>query len=129
MTFNTLKKAFIFNVIFHYYNSDYKIVIKTDALNYVSKDILSQYNEDEVFYSVVYFSKKHNSTEYNYEIYNKKFMIIVCVFEEWCLKFEDFISSVEVITDYKNLKYFIFIKQLSCHQAHLSGTRQEWLPI
>ena len=110
MAFNILKKAFISDVILYYYNPDHKIVIETDISDYVFRDILSQYNEDEVFYSVVYFSKKHNSVEYNYKIYNKKFMIIVCIFEEWCLKLEDFIFSVEVITDYKNLKYFIFIK-------------------
>ena len=44
-------------------------------------------------------------------------MIIVCAFEEWCLKLEGFTFSVEVITDHKNLEYFMFIKQLSCCQA------------
>ena len=97
-------------MIFHYYNSDHKIIIKTDISNYVSESILSQYNENEVLYSVIYFSKKHNLTECNYEIYDKKFIIIIHVFEEWCLKLEGFTFSVKIITDYKNLKYFIFIK-------------------
>ena len=114
MTFNILKKTFIFNVIFYYYNSDHKIVIKTDVSDYMSEGILSQYNEDEVFHSVAYFLKKHNLAECNYEIYDKEFMIIVYAFKKWHLKLEDFISSVEVITNYKNLKYFMFIKQLSC---------------
>ena len=55
MTFNTLKEAFISDVILHHYNSDHKIVIKTDASDYVSKDILFQYNENGVLHSVIYF--------------------------------------------------------------------------
>ena len=111
---------FTFNVILHYYNSDHKIVIEIDALNYVFKDILFQYDENEVFHSVAYFFKKHNSIKCNYEIYNKELMIIVYAFEEWCSKLEDFICSVEMITDHKNLKYFMSIKQLSHHQARWS---------
>ena len=82
MVFNTLKKAFTSDVILHHYNSNYKIVIETDVSNYVSENILSQYNEDKVLYSVIYFSKKHNSTECNYKIYDKKLIIIICAFEE-----------------------------------------------
>jgi len=57
-------------------------MIEINALNYVFEDILSQYNENEVLHSVTYFFKKHNSVECNYEIYDKKLMIIVYAFEE-----------------------------------------------
>ncbi len=57
-------------------------MIEINALNYVFEDILSQYDENEILHSVVYFLKKHNSVECNYEIYNKKLMIIVCAFEK-----------------------------------------------
>ena len=117
MTFNILKKAFISDVIFHHYNSDHKIVIEADASDYVSENILSQYNEDEVLHLVTYFLKKHNSTECNYEIYNKKLKVIVYAFEEWHSELEGSTSSIKVITDHKNLKYFMFIKQFSHHQA------------
>ena len=92
-------------------------MVETDASNYVFKGILSQYNEDGVLHSVAYFSKKHNSAKCNYEIYDKELMIIIHAFKKWCPEFEGFISSVKVITNYKNLKYFMSIKQLSCHQA------------
>ena len=82
MVFNTLKEIFISNVIFCHYNLNHKIVIETNVSNYMFENILSQYNKNEVLHSVIYFLKKHNSTECNYEIYNKKFMIIVYVFEE-----------------------------------------------
>ena len=120
MAFNILKEIFISDVIFHHYNLDYKIVIKTDISDYMFKNILSQYNENEVLHLVVYFLKKHNSVKYNYEIYNKKFMIIIHVFKEWYSELEGFIFSIKIITDHKNLKYFIFIKQFSHHQVHWS---------
>ena len=120
MTFNILKETFISDVILCHYNPNHKIIIEINISDYVFKNILFQYNENEVLYSIIYFAKKYNSVECNYKIYNKKFIIIVHVFEEWHLKLEGFTSSIEVITDYKNLKYFIFIKQFSCHQTHWS---------
>jgi len=95
-------------------------VIEIDASNYVFKDILSQYDENEILHSVAYFSKKHNSVECNYEIYNKELMIIVHAFEKWWSELEDSIYSVEMITDHKNLEYFMSTKQLSRHQARWS---------
>ncbi len=115
IAFNILKKVFTFKIILHYYNSDHKIVIEINALNYVFKDILSQYDENEILHSVAYFSKKHNSVKCNYEIYNKELMIIVCAFEKWWSELEDFIYSVEMITNHKNLEYFMSIKQLNHH--------------
>jgi len=41
-------------------------------------------------------------------------MTIVRAFEEWRLKLKNSIYLIEIIIDYKNLKYFILIKQLSC---------------
>ena len=82
MAFNILKKIFIFDVIFHYYNPDHKIIIKTDVSDYVFESILFQYNKDKVLYSVVYFLKKHNSVKCNYKIYDKEFIIIIHVFKK-----------------------------------------------
>ncbi len=110
IAFNTLKKIFTFKIILCHYNSDHKIVIEINALNYMFKDILSQYDENEILHSAAYFSKKHNSVECNYEIYDKELMIIVRTFEKWWSELEDSIYSVEMITNHKNLKYFMSIK-------------------
>ncbi len=120
IAFNILKKVFTFKIILRHYNSDHKIVIEINVSNYVFKDILFQYDENEIFHSVTYFSKKHNSVECNYEIYDKKLMIIVYAFEKWWSELEDFIYSVKIITNHKNLEYFMSIKQLSHHQARWS---------
>ena len=56
--------------------------------------------------------------ECNYEIYDKKLLIIIQVFEEWRLELKNIEKSVKVIFDHKNLKYFMLIKLLSWRQAH-----------
>ncbi len=83
IAFNILKKVFTFKIILDHYNSDHKIVIEINTSNYVFKNILFQYDENKILYSVAYFSKKHNSIECNYEIYDKKLMIIVHAFKKW----------------------------------------------
>jgi hypothetical protein len=65
---------------------------------------------------VVYFLKKHNAIECNYEIYDKELIIIVRYFEEWRSKLKKIAFFISVIFDYKNLKYFTSTKQLSRRQ-------------
>ena len=120
IAFNILKKVFTFKIILRHYNLDHKIVIEINASNYVFKDILFQYDENEILHSIAYFSKKHNSVECNYEIYDKKLMIIVCTFKKWWSELEDSIYFVEMIMNHKNLEYFMSTKQLSRCQAHWS---------
>ena len=115
IAFNTFKKVFTFKIILCHYNSNHKIVIKINTSNYVFKNILFQYDENKILHSVTYFLKKHNSIECNYEIYDKEFMIIVYAFEKWWSELEDFIYSIKMITNHKNLEYFMSTKQLSCH--------------
>ncbi len=120
IAFNILKKVFTFKIILCHYNSDHKIVIEINALNYLFEDILFQYDENEILHLITYFLKKHNSVKCNYEIYDKELMIIVCAFKKWWSELENFIYFVEMIMNYKNLEYFMSIKQLSHHQAHWS---------
>ena len=105
-----MKKAFTSDVILCHYNSDLKIIVETDVSDYVSGGILFQYDKNDVLHLIAYFSKKHNPAECNYEIYNKELMAIVCAFEEWRSELEDFTYPINVITDHKNLEYFMFTK-------------------
>ena len=118
--FDALKKAFMSDVILRHYNLDLKIIVETDTSDYVSGGILSQYDKNDVLHPIAYFSKKHNSAECNYEIYDKELMAIICTFEEWCPELEGSTYLINVITDHKNLEYFMFTKQLSRRQAHWS---------
>ena len=63
-----------------------------------------------MLYSVIYFFICILPAEYNYDIYNKKLLIIIHTFKKWRFKLEGAAEQVQVITDYKNLEYFIIIK-------------------
>ena len=51
-----------------------------------------------------------SSAECNYDIYNKKLITIICTFEEWRPELKSAAEQIQVITDHKNLKYFMIIK-------------------
>ncbi len=53
------------------------------------------------------------SAELNYEIHNKKLLIIIIAFNKWRVYLEEFKYSIKVYIDYKNLLYFIIIKILN----------------
>ena len=111
--FDTLKSAFTSETVFRHYDPSLPIVIEIDASNYISGGILSQYRKDGILYLVAYFSKKYNLAECNYKIYNKELIVIIRAFKEQRPKLEGSETSIDVITDYKNLEYFILTKQLS----------------
>ena len=62
---------------------------------------------------MIYYSIKMSSAECNYEIYDKELLVIIRVFKLWRLELEEIEKSVTVVSDYKNLEYFITIKLLS----------------
>ena len=65
-----------------HFDPDKEIIIETDASDYVSAGILSQYDENDTLHPVAFFSKKHSPAECNYEIYYKELMAIIRCFEE-----------------------------------------------
>ena len=77
-----LKHAFITASILAHFNPNREVLVKANASNYVSAEILSQRDKKEVLYPVAFFLKKYSLAEYNYEIYNKKLITIVYCFEE-----------------------------------------------
>ena len=87
--------------------------MKADASDYVSAEVLFQRDEEGVLYSIVFFSKKHFSTECNYEIYDKELMTIVRCFEEWRAELKESSHIIKVLSDHKNLEYFMITKLLS----------------
>ena len=57
-------------------------VVETDASDYVSARVLSQYDDQGILHPVAFFSKKHAPAECNSEIYDKELLAVVRAFEE-----------------------------------------------
>ena len=79
---NALKKAFINAPILIHFNSNKQVLVKVDVFDYVFVGILSQYDDNDILHPIAFFSKKHFSTECNYEIYDKELMTIIRCFEK-----------------------------------------------
>ena len=116
-SFQELKKAFTTAPVLAYFDFDKEILLETDASDYVSAGVLSQRDDSGVLHPVAFFSKKHSPAEYNYEIYDKELIAIVRYLEEQRSKYEGSPYVIEILSDYRNLEYFITTKLLSRRQA------------
>jgi hypothetical protein len=65
------KVAFTTAPVLSHFDCEKAIVLETDASNYVSAGVLTQYDDQGILHPVAFFSKKHTSAEENYKIYNQ----------------------------------------------------------
>ena len=64
------------------FDSDKLLTVKSDSSDCITEEVLSQSDSQRVLHSVIYFSTCISSAECNYDIYNKKLLIIICTFKE-----------------------------------------------
>ena len=91
--------------------------METDASDYVSTRVMSQHDDNGILHPVAFFSKKHTPIECNYEIYDKELMAIIRCVEEWRVELESTPHPIQVVSDYRNLKYFMSTKLLNRRQG------------
>ena len=95
------------------FNLAKKIIIEID-INMSALDlVLSQPDEKKRLYPIIFYSKKFTASKLNYDIYDKKLLVIVNNFKIWRIYLEELKHTIKVYTDYKNLKSFISIKILN----------------
>ncbi len=116
--FDNLKKQISSISVLRHFNVKHQAILKINAFNYVKDDILSQYNDENVLHSIVFYSKSIISAECNYHIYDKKLLAIIRCFEYWWLELEDTELSIQMFTDHQTLKIFMKNKQLTWQQAN-----------
>jgi hypothetical protein len=115
--FDHLKNTFMSAPVLARFDPDRDVIVETDASNYVSAGVLSQYDDDGILHPVAYFSKKYSPAECKYEIYDKELMAIIRAFEEWRPELQSVINPIRVLSDHKNLEYFTTTKLLNQRQA------------
>ncbi len=117
--FEGLKKAFTSAPVLAHFDPDKETWLETDASDYVVASVLSQRQEDGQIHPVAFLSKKMSPQECNYEIYDKELLAIVRSFEEWHpeLAGTPVEDPIRILTDHKNLEYFMTSKQLNRRQA------------
>ena len=60
-----------------HFDPDKKTVLKTDTSQYITDNVLSQYNNDDSLHSIAFYNKNMLSVKCNYHIYDKKLLIII----------------------------------------------------
>jgi hypothetical protein len=116
IAFEQLKKLVIEALVLSYFSFELETFLESDSSDYVSVEILSQKENDDLIRSITYFSKILSSVECNYEIYDKELLTIIKCFEQWRAELQSIESSTNVLIDHKSLKYSMIIKKLNRRQ-------------
>ncbi len=116
--FDNLKKQISSTSVLRHFDVKRQAILKIDAFDYVKDDILSQYDDENVLHSIVFYSKSMVSAECNYHIYDKKLLAIIQCFEHWRFELESTELSIQMFTDHQTLKIFMKNKQLTQRQAN-----------
>ena len=56
---------------------------------------------------MAYYLKKYTPVKSNYKIHNKELLVIIYYLEVWNTELRSISKGFDIITDYKNIKYFI----------------------
>ena len=78
--FSNLKKRFAKEPILVTFNLEKPIIMETDSSNKAIRALISQPDNKGRMHLVAFYSRKLNSAELNYDIYNKELLAIVAAF-------------------------------------------------
>ena len=121
LAFDKLKRAFITAPILKYFNPNKPCIIETDSSDFAIGGVISQYDDDNnLLHPIAFFSRKLTTAERNYEIYDKELLSIITAFKEWRAYLEGSQFQITILSDHKNLEYFMTTKQLNRRQARWS---------
>ena len=117
--FTDLKQRFLSGPVLQRFDFDRRCRVETDASDFVCGGVLLQPdpNADERWLPVAFFSSKMTPAECNYEIYDKELLAIIRALETWRPELEGTETPVDIVSDHRNLEYFMSSKRLSRRQA------------
>jgi len=126
MIFEELKQQMTTVFILKHFDSIREVILKINFLNYVNNEVLSQYDDEDILHSMIFYSKNMIFAECNYEIYDKELLIIICCLKHWRLELKCTNISIKIFIDHLNLKYFMIIKELIRQQARWAEKLSEY---
>ncbi len=54
-----------------------KVILKMNFSNYVNNEVLSQYDDEDILHSMIFYSKNMILAKCNYKIYDKELLTII----------------------------------------------------
>jgi hypothetical protein len=117
--FQRLKRIFLTEPALAQFDFEKVTRIETDSSGWCVGGTLQQANSDGLFIPCAFFSKKLLPAECNYEIYDKEMLAIIRCLEEWEPELQG-VTEFEILSDHKNLEYFMTVQKLSERQIRWS---------
>ncbi len=111
-----MKRRMIETFILRHFDQTRETILEIDSFNYVNDEVLSQYDDEDVLHSIVFYSKNMSSAECNYKIYDKELLIIIWAFEHWRFELKLTDISIKMFIDHQALILLIKDKELSRRQ-------------
>ena len=116
--FESLKNALFKASVLAHFDPDKKTVLKTDTSQYITDDVLFQYDNNDSLCPVAFYSKNILPAECNYHIYDKELLAIIKCLKNWRPELEMIHNSFKVLTDNQTLKHFKTAQKLSSRQCY-----------
>jgi hypothetical protein len=110
--FDQLKSAFIAAPALTNFDPELETILECDASGGATGSVLSQYGRDRVLRAVGYFSQKLDAAQAYYTIHDKELLVVMKCLAQWDVEWK-MVRKFTVITNYKNLEYFITRRLLS----------------
>ena len=119
-SFMDLKSAFTTDILLAFPNAEKPYIVETDASGYAIGGILSQENDQGNLRPIAFYSRKFNSAERNYEVYDQELLAIKECFAIWRQYLLGAKHKVQVYSDHRNLQWFSTTRQLNRRQVRWS---------
>jgi len=110
-SFDELKLAFTKAPILQHFNPALPTIVEADASDYTQGGVMSQRDpEMGELHPIAFWSRKFNSAELNYEIYDKEMLAIIETMGHYHHYFEGLGQQTIVFLNHKNLLWFTEMK-------------------
>ena len=119
-TFQKLKVIFAQNVVLQHFNSAKVIRLKMNVFEFAERMMMFQQTDITLknlhWHSVVIWSRKWQSIEWNYDAHDQKMLIIIKSMNHWRHYLEETWHEIKIISDHANLQHFMTTIKLFCRQ-------------
>src|SRR5258708_1555158 len=93
------------------------MMVEMDMSDHAIAGILSVTTQDNEIHPVAFFSRSLQGVEKNYDTHDKELLAVFEAFKNWRHFLEASAEVIDMVTDHKNLEYFMSSKKLSRQQA------------
>src|SRR3984885_3118416 len=116
-SFEAMRDAFQSAPLLVHFNHSKPSFLHTDASDFAVAAILSQYGDDSELHPVAFYSWKLAPAEIHYDVHDKEMLAVIQGLKEFRPWLSGTIIPISIITDHKNLEYFMAQRQLNRRQA------------